>query len=109
MRLPDFYVPPRSALMMFGLTLIALFFACLLLLAVIVKPKPVSRALTWKPLRALGDVSYFVYLSHEAILIALVTAMPKPNSVWSITLRWLMALVAFGLSFLAARVSWRLL
>lgn len=109
MRLPDPGKLPRTGLMMFGLTLIALFFACLLLLAVVVKPKPLSRTLTWKPLRALGDVSYFVYLSHEAIMIALVTAVPKPHGEWSVALRWLMAVVAIAVSFVVARVSWRLL
>lgn len=56
-----------------GYTLIAMFYALLLLASLIVIKGP-FQLLYWKPLRTLGNISYGVYLFHQ-IVFGLVLAL----------------------------------
>lgn len=68
------YIAPRyhfgyfefERILLFNLWL-ALFYACLLLLAVVNKNGPIAFAMRFAPLRKLGTISYGVYLFHMPI------------------------------------------
>ena len=56
--------------------------------------------LAWRPVRALGRISYSVYLIHTTVLIVLQRYLAG---------RWLVAGLTFGISLLYAAASWRYL
>ncbi len=66
--LPPENATPRTPLMTLGLTLVAMFYATVLLAAVLRPARALSAVLTLPPLRFLGKVSYCVYLAHEGIM-----------------------------------------
>jgi peptidoglycan/LPS O-acetylase OafA/YrhL len=59
--------PGGLALCLWGYSLLAVFFAGVVLIATAVRPPRLSRVLTWTPLTHLGRCSYFVYLWHALI------------------------------------------
>lgn len=60
--------PAALVMMSIGLTLMAAFFLCLILVSVTGNNKIVEKILNFSPLRGLGRVSYFVYLFHLVFL-----------------------------------------
>ncbi len=76
----------------------AVFFVTLGLLCIAVFPGhgPVARALSWAPLRWMGETSYSYYLIHGLVLKAIATVMPMPY--------WPMFLPAFAATVLATTV-----
>lgn len=61
---PGFIRWPQPVMVDGGLALVALCTAAIVVDAVAVSPGPIGRALTWRPLVALGLVSYSLYLLH---------------------------------------------
>ncbi len=106
--LPPAEAAPRTPLMMFGLTLIAMFYATLLLMAVVHPWRPLSAALRFAPLRFLGNVSYCVYLIHEGALNVFAKEV-WPHLHLSPGLAWPMLAVAVAVILGAAQISWKAL
>ncbi len=82
---------------MVGFPAIALAAAVLIVDVVLWPASPIARALALSPLVAVGRVSYGLYLWHNAINAGLEPLGYSPA----------MALVRFGLAFLAAFLSYR--
>lgn len=97
-----------------GLTLLAFFFASLLLLALAAKPTSLSsRILTSVPLRTLGKYSYALYLFHLLLLplynhFFSVEILRKPLHSYTLAGLTFTALATTA-SLLAAKLSWHLL
>ena len=89
----------------FGFTLIDLF-AAALILECIHPGSPLGAALSWKPLRALGLISYGFYVYHDLLhdLYADAAHRVAPSHAWSATL-----LLALSSTLLIAAVSYRVL
>ncbi len=88
----------NAPVMTYGLTCVALIYACILLAAVLGRSRVQSRLLTLRPLRWLGKVSYCVYLLHVPMFSAMFhifhTSLPA-------------ALAALAAMFVIAELSWR--
>ncbi len=95
--LPPAGKPPASAVMTWGLTAIALFYAALLLLAVTRSQRRGLRLLRAAPLRRLGVISYCVYLLHEPLIDAANRVLGRS---------WLAGACAVALVIVLARLSW---
>jgi peptidoglycan/LPS O-acetylase OafA/YrhL len=96
--LPADEASPNHPVMTYGLTCVALMYACILLAAVLGRSRIQSRLLTLSPLRWLGKVSYCVYLIHVPIFSAMFH---------SFGVRVPVALVALASMFVLAELSWR--
>ena len=57
-----------------------------------------SEVLEWRPIRALGRISYSFYLIHTTVLIVLERYLAG---------RWLVAGLTFGISLMYSALSWR--
>ncbi len=106
--LPAEGATPRTPLMIFGLTLVAIFYATLLLMAVVRPYAPISAALCFRPLRFLGNVSYCVYLLHEGILNVFAKEI-WPQLHLGRAWEWPLMAIAVGVILLIAQFSWKLL
>lgn len=95
------YPVPESSMYYGGFLLVALLAAAVIWSAL--APGRLSRALSWRPLVALGTISYGVYLWHWPVFMWL---LPKQTTTESLV-RW--GLWAAVLSVLAAAVSYVLL
>jgi len=95
---------PRTPLMMYGLTIVALFYGTLLLLTL--TAPPYMRVLRFRPLMELGKVSYFVYLTHIIVIWSLKNVLDAtgPHSPLAALAYYCMAL---GGLFFVAQLSWR--
>jgi peptidoglycan/LPS O-acetylase OafA/YrhL len=97
-----------------ALTIWGLFFSAILMTASLFPHSPLCGVLRFRPLRALGTVSYGLYLIHDTVRIVLLRALVihyrsadillnDPSVVW-----WTMAF-GIGFSILLAVLSWNLL
>jgi peptidoglycan/LPS O-acetylase OafA/YrhL len=91
----DHISAPTSAI---GFTLIAAFYACLLLLAVTTETSVVARVTTLAPLRRFGILAYALYLFHPVIFAASNT-MLGPG--------WTSLVVSSVVLIAMAELSWR--
>ncbi len=83
---------------MFGYSAVAVGTAALLLALTDGHLPRLVRALEWRPLAHLGTVSYGAYLFHGVLAVAIA----------GLGLHWVASLVLlFGLTWLAATLSWR--
>jgi peptidoglycan/LPS O-acetylase OafA/YrhL len=90
-----------------GYSWLALLFAGLLVLSLLEPCGSWSRFLRWSPLREIGRVSYCVYLIH-LLVVGLSYALLLHSRPTIASLRGaLVALFAFGLTYLLAFLSWR--
>jgi peptidoglycan/LPS O-acetylase OafA/YrhL len=98
----------KEPLLMFGLTVIALFWAMVLLIAV-VHPGPL-RALANRPLMEVGKVSYFLYLLHGAGCYSIVQLLRHLGGARSFSNYEAMFIFGVGLfaTFILAQMSWGL-
>ncbi len=92
--LPAEHMSPATPLMTFGLTVVALFYATLLLLALTRPKEPAAIVGRFYPLRYLGKLSYCIYLVHE-IFFGLTEADEK-----------YMVIVACVSTIAFAQISW---
>lgn len=97
---------PATPLMTFGLTLVAMFYASLLLLSLLRPGHPTSWLFRAPPLRFLGKVSYCVYLIHQAILGVAMSTLgdlrPGSDTLW----QWGAALTGIAVILIVAQLSW---
>jgi peptidoglycan/LPS O-acetylase OafA/YrhL len=98
---------PRIALMGWGLTLLALLYGGVLLMAVLACPAWFSRFLRWKALRFLGGISYFVYLAHQPLLAAALNVALEVRGRWQSIAQWCAVGVAYALTLLIGDLSWK--
>ena len=94
-----------------GFTFLAAGFAAVVFLAVALpEGSPLPRLLSWRPLRAAGEVSYAIYVFHWPVVSVLHGAGIRPATIapgalgWAV---WIPGVVA-AVSLLAA-ISWTLL
>lgn len=90
-----------------GFSVIAYFYLGVLILTLCSKNATLSRVLTFKPLRFLGQVSFFVYLFHYPVLgiVHHVLRGRTPSFADGV----LPTLLALGITLLAGWVSWHFL
>jgi peptidoglycan/LPS O-acetylase OafA/YrhL len=104
--LPGKTESPATPMMTFGLTLVAMWYASLLLLSLLRPGHPSSWVLRLAPLRFLGKVSYCVYLIHQAILGVAMSTLgdlrPGSDTLW----QWGAALVGIAVILGVAQLSW---
>lgn len=97
---------PRTPMMTFGLSLVAIWYGSLLLLSVLRPSHPSSWVMRARPLRYLGKLSYCIYLVHQAILGVAMSTLgdmrPGAGPWW----QWGTAVVAIIAIFLIAQLSW---
>ena len=102
-----FIRPAGIVVVTVGYSALALFYLCLLLYVLSYSHSWLALFMRFKPLRALGTVSYCVYIIHGAILLGVHQAVlrrnPRINDVKGFAVTLLAGLTACGL----AALSWR--
>jgi peptidoglycan/LPS O-acetylase OafA/YrhL len=96
-------------LCIWGYSFLSVFFAGLVLIVYSVQPPILCRVLTWGPLTHLGRCSYFIYLWHAILGVAVIRWLGgSPFRLESVPG---FAVVAAGVAatWLAAAISWRFL
>jgi peptidoglycan/LPS O-acetylase OafA/YrhL len=98
--------PAAKMLLTIGFTCMSAFFLCLILISVISSNGTISKILSFKPLRSLGIVSYFVYLFH-LIFLGLAHAFvlnqkPQNTDLTNILVTFLSLVLLFSI----AALSW---
>lgn len=98
--------PAAIVLLTIGFTCMSAFFLCLILISVLRSKGTIGKILSFKPLRSLGIVSYFVYLFH-LIFLGLTHAFilnqnPQNTDLSNI----LVTFFSLGLLLLVASLSW---
>ena len=101
--LPDSHASPANPLMAYGLTLVALLYASLLLLVLLAPGHFLPRLFRLRALGLLSGISYCVYLVHETLLSAAIGMLPAHSSV---LVKWGTALIAVMVTLLVAQASW---
>lgn len=92
-----------------GYSWLAIFYLAVLIAAVASERGPLHALTTWRPLRALGQVSYFVYLFHTLALVLLHVLVFGQWPAHRTPAHALVTLAALGLLLVAAALSWRFL
>jgi peptidoglycan/LPS O-acetylase OafA/YrhL len=101
----DFFGLPSSAMATFGLTLLPILFASVLLIAVLHPKSPIAEALRFPPLMYLGTVAYFVYLVH--LSVPLLIALAAPARMNTIEGAWFLIIISAASTIVLASLSWR--
>jgi peptidoglycan/LPS O-acetylase OafA/YrhL len=102
---PDTAAPINT----YGFTVVALFFATLLLVAILLPHHPIARALRFRPLRSLGKLAYCVYLLHVSALLATFSVMNDTTLAHNVVARWIAGLACLCVVLVVATISWNLL
>ncbi len=92
----------------YGFSVLALFFACVLLIAIIDRTTPVARFLRNPLLRHFGLLAYGIYLIHSvirAVLLNCILGSPSPAN--GILAQNIVSIGAFLVTWLVALLSWR--
>lgn len=89
-----------------GYTILAVFYACFLLIAVTETSGPVSALTKLVPLRRLGILAYFLFLMHVLIPQVIFRAMGRSFEQTALG-DWLLLLASAGVVVALAEVSWR--
>ncbi len=107
--LPPVGATPSTPLMTFGLTVVALFYASVMLLSITQPRHFLARVLRIRWIGSIGMVSYFVYLVHDTVLRAV---LPLVDDIaperWSTELTWICGTLAMIAVIVVARISWKL-
>jgi peptidoglycan/LPS O-acetylase OafA/YrhL len=90
-----------------GYGFLAAFYALVVLVVFEVRPAGLSRLLGSAWLSSVGRYSYFMYLWHATISVAVFWVLAKPDFVLDSAYGAAVALVAFAATWGAAWVSWR--
>jgi peptidoglycan/LPS O-acetylase OafA/YrhL len=101
----DFFGLPSPAMATFGLTLLPLLFASVLLIAVLRPKSLIAGALHFPPLMYLGTVAYFVYLVH--LSVPLLIALVAPARMNTIDGAWFLIIISAASTIVLASLSWR--
>jgi peptidoglycan/LPS O-acetylase OafA/YrhL len=103
----DVFAQPDTPLIRYGLSVVALFWGTVLLLAA-VRPGPL-KLLRFRPFVALGKVSYFLYLTHLAAILAIRELLVNLGAnQFSANEIWFVFSVGFFGLFMFAQLSWEL-
>lgn len=92
----------------YGFTLVALFYACLLLIATIDKTSLIARVLRTRILRHFGFISYGIYVIHPGVRGLMVEFMSRLGGrELSVLSQNLISIPAFLVTWLLTTLSWR--
>lgn len=100
--LPDTAAPINT----YGLTAVALLYATLLMISVVLPRSPIGRALCFRPLRSLGKLAYFVYLLHVSVLLATYDTLNNFSIGKNTFVRWAVGIASLAIVIFAANISW---
>lgn len=89
-----------------GFTWLAVFYACLLLCAVLYGDSWLAKGLRWRWLGWLGSIAYGVYLVHDIVRTALLGRLRSGEGLIHSWNDGLLTLVALGVTLLVCRASW---
>jgi peptidoglycan/LPS O-acetylase OafA/YrhL len=105
--LPPKWAKPSTPLMTYGLTVVAIGYASLLLLALARPQWAFGAALRARPLRFLGRVSYFLYLVHWGVLksTSVLVRELAPTAGQGVQLGAMLS--ALAVTLVVADLSWR--
>jgi peptidoglycan/LPS O-acetylase OafA/YrhL len=101
--LPD----PAAPINTYGLTVVALFFATVMLIAILLPHHPISKALRFRPLRSLGKLAYCVYLLHVSILLVTFRMLSQTAVANQALVRWTAGIAGISVVIMIASVSWK--
>ena len=93
----------------YGFTVVALFYATLLLIAILLPQHPLGRLFRLRPLRSLGKLAYCVYLLHVSVLLAAFSVLNDTSLAHNTFARWAVGVAAICVVLLVATISWNLL
>jgi peptidoglycan/LPS O-acetylase OafA/YrhL len=105
--LPEKWLKPESPIMTYGLTLVALGYASLLLLALARPQWALGTMLRSAPLRFLGRVSYFVYLVHWGVLQSTYVLVHEFMPGAGVGVLVAALILALAVTLVIAELSWR--
>jgi peptidoglycan/LPS O-acetylase OafA/YrhL len=88
-----------------GFSVIALFYAAVMMFVLVCPESGAARAFRFQPLMRLGTISYCVYLIHGVVLLG-VELLLKPVLGLSEWESWLVVAVGFVATILIAQLSW---
>ncbi len=97
---------PNAPIMTFGLTLVAVWYGCLLLLCLVRPTHPSSWVMRASPLRYLGKLSYCVYLIHQPILGVAMDTLDDLNPTAGPMWHLVTATIALAAIIGIAQLSW---
>ena len=89
-----------------GFSIIAIFYACVMMLVLIQPTGVLARALTYKPLMQLGIISYCVYLIHGSVLVLADKLLRLVLNLSDVEL-WLAIVIGAVMTILVALASWK--
>jgi peptidoglycan/LPS O-acetylase OafA/YrhL len=92
-----------------GFTCLALFYACLLLIALLHPRGPVAALMRTAWLRELGKVSYCVYIIHIVVNVGCHAVLLHKAPQISTTKGAVVTFLAIGVTYVAAKISWLLI
>ena len=100
------WTPHTPAMATMGYSLLAMFYLSLLLLAVCKPHSAWGSLMRCPPLRRLGQLAYFIYLTHDAIFAATRHVI---RGTWGsgAGADWISAAISLGAVVILAEVSWR--
>jgi peptidoglycan/LPS O-acetylase OafA/YrhL len=105
--LPSKWVRWGTPMMTYGLTVIAVGYASLLLLALARPQWAIGAALRARPLRFLGRVSYFLYLVHWGVLKSTSVLVRELAPTAGPVVQFAAMLSALAVTLVVAELSWR--
>ncbi len=91
----------------YGFTFVALFYATLLLIAVVFPNHPIAAVLRSSRLRSLGRLAYCVYLLQESVLLAVFNQVRGAGLAVRGIEGWVVGLAAIAIVIAVANLSWK--
>lgn len=98
---------PSARVNTYGLTVVACFYAALLMISVLLPASPITLALRIRPLRSLGKLAYCIYLLHVSALLGAFDLLPDSGPLASTPVKWAAGLASIGAVIFVAGISWR--
>jgi peptidoglycan/LPS O-acetylase OafA/YrhL len=95
------YAVPRTDGVLYegGLTVVAVLSAAIIAAVLLAPEAGLARALTWRPLRYVGTISYGLYLWHLPVLFAVRSALPRTSNLVVAPLMVAISLALAALSY----------
>lgn len=97
------------AMTVWGYSCVDVFFAGLLVLALMAPDAIWAGICTWRPLIEIGGISYCIYITHSAVDTVCHSALSSsPNGIATLS-SFAATVIAAGITWLLAKISWRYL